>query len=182
MKKPYGILALFDNAPAIYEAARQVREAGYTRWDVITPFPVHGLDGAMGLKRSKVPVFTFCGGFIGFWTGMFIAWYMGAYDYPLIVGGKPFFSPIFPFPVAYELTILLAAFGTLGGMFITNRLPMHYHPVMNYDNYRHLTDDKFAVVIESEDSLFQEAETRAFLEQLNPEEVALVQADAEEEN
>lgn len=174
MSKPYGYLALFESAPAIYEAATQVREAGYRKWDVMTPFPVHGLDGAMGLKRSKVPVFTLTGGVIGFFTGMLIAWYMGSFDYPLIVGGKPFFSPIFPFPVAYELTILLAAFGTLGGMFITNRLPMHYHPVMNYDKFRHLTDDKFAVVIEAADALFSEQETRAFLESLNPAEIALI--------
>lgn len=174
MSKPYGYLALFETAPDIYVAANQVREAGYRKWDVMTPFPVHGLDGAMGIKRSKVPVFTLVGGVIGFVTGMLTAWYMGAFDYPLIVGGKPFFSPIFPFPVAYELTILLAAFGTLGGMFITNRLPMHYHPVMNYDKFRHLTDDKFAVVIEAEDELFSEAETRAFLESLNPAEIAVI--------
>ena len=133
----------------------------------------------MGLKRSKVPVFTLIGGVIGFCTGMLIAWFMGQYDYPLIVGGKPYFSPIFPFPVAYELTILLAAFGTLGGMFITNRLPMHHHPVMNYDKFRHLTDDKFAVVIESEDALFSEEETRSFLEGLEPAEIAVI-ADEED--
>lgn len=174
MSKQYGYLALFDTAPEIYHAAISVREAGFRKWDVLTPFPVHGMDGAMGLKRSKVPVFTLIGGVIGFFTGMFIAWFMGQYDYPLIVGGKPFFSPIFPFPVAYELTILLAAFGTLGGMFITNRLPMHYHPVMNYEKFRHLTDDKFAVVIEADDALFSESETRSFLENLHPSEIALI--------
>ncbi len=109
MSKQYGYLALFESAPTVYHAAQSVREAGFKKWDVFTPFPVHGLDGAMGLHRSKVPVFTLCGGVIGFFTGMFLAWYMGQFDYPLIVGGKPFFSPIFPFPVAYELTILLAA-------------------------------------------------------------------------
>ncbi|MGA1205566.1 MAG: DUF3341 domain-containing protein [Opitutales bacterium] len=180
MSKQYGYLALFESAPTVYHAAQSVREAGFKKWDVFTPFPVHGLDGAMGLHRSKVPVFTLCGGVIGFFTGMFLAWYMGQFDYPLIVGGKPFFSPIFPFPVAYELTILLAAFGTLGGMFITNRLPMHYHPVMNYDKFRHLTDDKFAVVIECEDELFSETETRAFLESLHPVEIAVI-SDEEDE-
>lgn len=177
--KTYGMLALFDSAPSVYEAAKTVREAGYARWDVITPFPIHGMDAAMGLKRSKVPIFTFIGGFIGFWTGMAMAWYMGAYDYPLIVGGKPFFSPIFPFPVAYELTILLAAFGTLGGMFITNRLPMHHHPVMNYAKFRHLTDDQFAVVIEAEDGQFDEVETRRFLEGLQPKEIAVIHDEEE---
>lgn len=174
MSKPYGYLALFESAPAVYHAAQSVREAGFRKWDVYTPFPVHGMDGAMGLRRSKVPVFTFCGGLTGFCTGMFLVWFMGQFDYPLIVGGKPFFSPIFPFPVAYELTILLAAFGTLGGMFITNRLPMHYHPVMRYDKFRHLTDDKFAVVIEAADELFSEKGTREFLESLHPVEVAVI--------
>lgn len=171
MSKRYGYLALFESAPAIYQAARSVREAGYRNWDVLTPFPVHGMDGAMGLKRSRVPAFTLVGGVIGFCTGMFISWYMGQYDYPLIVGGKPFFSPIFPFPVAYELTILLAAFGTLGGMFVTNQLPMHHHPVMNYSKFRRLTDDQFAVVIEASDDLFGEEETREFLEGLGASEV-----------
>jgi hypothetical protein len=174
MSKQYGYLALFESAPAVYHAAQSVREAGFKKWDVFTPFPVHGLDGAMGLRRSKVPIFTLCGGVIGFFTGMATAWFMGQFDYPLIVGGKPFFSPIFPFPVAYELTILLAAFGTLGGMFITNRLPMHYHPVMNYEKFRHLTDDKFAVVIESDDALFSDSGTREFLESLQPAEIAVI--------
>jgi hypothetical protein len=150
MSKPYGILALFESPHALHAAAEKVRDAGYQQWDCLTPFPLHGLDDAMGIKRSKVPIFTFIGGCIGFCTGMFLAWFMGAFEYPLIVGGKPFFSFVFPFPVAYELTILLAAFGTLGGMFVLNRLPMHYHPVMNYENFRYLTDDKFAIVIESD--------------------------------
>lgn len=174
MSKQYGILATFETPPAVYRAAKTVREAGYKNWDVLTPFPIHGMDEAMGLKRSRVPAFTLIGGVIGFFTGMAIAWYMGEFDYPLIVGGKPFFSPIFPFPVAYELTILLAAFGTLGGMFITNRLPMHYHPVMEYDKFRHLTDDQFAVVIESQDYLFDAESTRKFLEELGPLEITVL--------
>ena len=174
MSKPYGILALFDTPHAIYAAARKVRDAGYQNWDCITPFPLHGLDGAMGLRRSKVPIFTLVGGVIGFCTGMFLAWFMGAFDYPLIVGGKPFFSFVFPFPVAYELTILLAAFGTLGGMFILNRLPMHYHPVMNYDKFRHLTDDKFAIVVEAVDGLYDAEKTAALLSGLGAIEVTTI--------
>jgi len=179
MSKKYGILALFETAPDVYKAAEAVRDAGYKNWDVLTPFPIHGMDDAMGLTRSKVPIFTFCGGFVGFFVGFFIAWYMGSFDYPLIVGGKPFFSPIFPFPVAYELTILLAAFGTLDGMFITNRLPMHHHPVMNYDKFHHLTDDKFAVVIEVEDEKYNEESTRELLNSLNPTEVTIINEEEE---
>lgn len=180
MSKPYGILALFDTPHSIYEAARKVRDAGYQNWDCITPFPLHGLDGAMGLRRSKVPIFTFLGGITGFCTGMFLAWFMGAFDYPLIVGGKPYFSFVFPFPVAYELTILLASFGTLGGMFILNRLPMHYHPVMNYDKFRHLTDDKFAIVVEAVDGLYDPEKTAALLSGLGAVEVTTI--DEEEQD
>jgi hypothetical protein len=126
----YGLIAAFDTTADVMRAAVKVRDAGYQNWDVITPFPVHGMDGAMGLKRSRVPRFTLAGGIIGFTTGMLMVVYMNMVDYPLIVGGKPLFSPIFAFPVAYELTILFSAFGAIIGMFLLNRLPMHYHPVM----------------------------------------------------
>tara|TARA_B110000438_G_scaffold291882_2_gene329428 strand:+ start:543 stop:1085 length:543 start_codon:yes stop_codon:yes gene_type:complete len=174
MSKSYGILGIFDTPKAVYAAAKKVRDAGYKNWDCITPFPIHGLDDAMGLKRSKVPVFTFIGGITGFCTGMTIAFIMGQLNYPLIVGGKPYFDFVFPFPIAYELTILLGAFGTLGGMFILNRLPMHYHPVMNYDKFRRLTDDQFAIVIETDDPNFDEASTTSFLEGLGALEVTMV--------
>lgn len=172
----YGLMAFFPNPAALYHAAEKVRDAGYHQWDCFTPFPVHGLDGAMGVKRSRVPVFTFIGGFIGFFTGMFIAWFMGAYDYPLIVNGMPFFSPVFPFPVAYELMILLAAFGTLIGMFALNRLPMHYHPTMNVDAFAHVTDDRFALVIESTDQRFDDTQTEAFLAELGGQEITRIPA------
>ena len=128
-KDLYGLIATFTKTPVFFEAAGRVREAGFTKWDCFTPFPVHGLDGQMGLKRSKVPLFTFIGGLLGFITGTLITYYMNGFDYPLIVGGKPLWSPVFPFPVMYELTILFAAFGTLFGMFATNLLPRHHHPV-----------------------------------------------------
>ncbi len=180
MSKPYGILALFESAPAIYEAAKKVRDAGYRKWDVYTPFPVHGMDDAMGLKRSRVPIFTLLGGLTGFCTGMLVVWLMNEVDYPLIVGGKPFFDFIFPFPIAYELTILLASFGTLGGMFLTNRLPMHYHPVLDYEKFRHLTDDKFAVVIETDDELYDPERTRKLLEELGPVEITEIRSGEED--
>ena len=90
--KTYGLLAQFDTAAGIFEAALQVRDAGYRKWDVFTPFPIHGMDDAMGLKSSKVGYFTFCGGFTGFFTGMTMIWFMNKFDYPLVVGGKPLFK------------------------------------------------------------------------------------------
>lgn len=160
----YGLIATFDTAPGIYHAAQQVRDAGYKNWDCITPFPVHGLDGAMGLKRSQVPRISLVGGLVGFCTGMSMIFWTGAVDYPLIVGGKPFFSPMFAFPVSYELTILFAAFATIGGMFFLNGLPMHYHPVLKYEHIVRGMDDLFFVVIEARDPRFNLANTKALLE------------------
>ena len=125
MKKIYGLIAAFETTPAIYHACEQVRDAGFKQWDAITPFPVHGLDAAMGIRRSKVPRISICGGITGFCTGMSMIFFTGAVDYKLVVGGKPLFSPMFAFPVSYELTILFTAFATIIGMFVVNGLPMH---------------------------------------------------------
>lgn len=161
--KPYGIAATFETPGALMAAAEKVRDAGFKHWDCITPFPVHGLDAAMGLGRSNVPKFTFLGGMTGFTLGLTMVWFMNQYDYPLIVGGKPYFSAIFPFPVAYELTILLGAFGTIGGMFLLNRLPMHYHPLLKSDKIVRALDDQFLIVIETRDPKFDAQATRALL-------------------
>jgi hypothetical protein len=164
--KIYGLSATFETPSALMAAAEKVRDAGYKHWDCITPFPVHGLDGAMGLSRSIVPRFTFVFGVIGFTIGMSIIAFMNGYDYPLIVGGKPYFSPVFAFPVSYELTILLGAFGTIGGMFLLNRLPMHYHPVLKSSQIVRALDDQFLIVIESRDPKFDPVATRALLSEL----------------
>ena len=171
----YGVVAAFDSASAIYQAAKKVRQAGYSQWDVCTPFPIHGLDEAMGLQRSRIPLFALIGGLLGFLSGMLMVWYMGAYDYPLIVGGKPYFSLVFPMPIAYEMTILFAAFGTFFGMFLTNRLPKPYHSVMNYPAWQKITDDAFLLVIESTDPQFDTKKTQQFLYNLKPREVSSLQ-------
>lgn len=158
----HGIIATFDTAADIYHAAEKVRDAGFQHWDCITPCPVHGLDTAMGVRRSKVPRFSLVGGITGFITGMSLIFFTGAVDYKLIVGGKPLFSPMFAFPVAYELTILFTAFATIGGMFILNGLPMHYHPVLKTDHIVRGLDDKFLIVIEASDPNYGQA--KALLE------------------
>jgi hypothetical protein len=172
-KDTYGIIATFDTTPEIYKASKGVNEAGYTKFDVFTPFPVHGLEKVMGEKRSVLGGFSLVGGIAGFLLGFAIVAFMN-YDYPLIVGGKVIFGPIFPFPIFYELTILLAAFGTLGGMFILNNLPRHHHPVFEYENFGQSSDDKFMILVESADPKFDESATRALLEQLGGYDVTLV--------
>ncbi len=157
-------------------AAEQVRDAGYKFWDCITPCPVHGLDRAMGVKRSKVPRISLIGGIIGFCTGMSMIWWTNAYDYPLAVGGKPYFSPMFAFPVSYELTILFTAFATIGGMFILNKLPMHYHPVLKYDKIHRGMNDLFFIVIEARDPRYNAAATKALLEKIGGQEITELEA------
>jgi len=174
--QPHGLIATFDTAPDVYHAAEKVRDAGYKFWDCITPFPIHGLDRAMGLKRSNVPKFSLTGGIIGFCTGMSMIWFMNAFDYPLVVGGKPYFSPMFAFPVSYELTILFTAFATIGGMFFLNGLPMHYHPVLKHDKIHRGMDDQFFIVIESRDPKFDAARTRALLEKAGGKDIKELEA------
>lgn len=159
----YGLLAEFDTPADLMHAAEKVRDAGYRRWDVYTPFPVHGMDAAMGLKNSQVGWFAFCGGFTGITLGYLMIWWMNAYDYSIIVGGKPLFSPVYSFPVAYECTILLASFGSLGGMLFLNRLPRWYHPLFSSDRFKKATHDKFFLAIESTDPKFSDAEIRKLL-------------------
>lgn len=171
MKKTYGLIAAFDTTPALYHACEQVRDAGFKQWDALTPFPVHGLDAAMGVRRSKVPRFSLLGGLTGFTTGMTLIWFTGGYDYKLIVGGKPLFSPMFAFPVSYELTILFTAFATIAGMFILNRLPMHYHPVQKAPQLTRLLDDRFHIVIEANDPKFNAAQTREFLAKIGGKDI-----------
>src|SRR5215217_583166 len=172
----YGLIATFQTAPDLYHAAEKVRDAGYRYWDCITPFPVHGLDKAMGLKRSIVPRISLAGGITGFCTGMTMIWWTNQYDYPLIVGGKPFFSPMFAFPVSYELTILFTAFATIIGMFLVNGLPMHYHPVLKSPKIKRGLDDQFLIVIEARDPRFNLANTKALLEKAGGKEIAELEA------
>lgn len=171
--KPYGLLAQFDTAAGIFEAALQVRDAGYRKWDVFTPFPIHGMDEAMGLKKSLVGYFTFVGGCTGFFTGMSMIWFMNKVDYGLVVGGKPLFTPLYAFPVSYEMTILLGSFATLFGMLFLNRLPKLYNPLFRNERFRKASDDKFFLCIEATDPKF--AEAKAVLEKAGAVAVELVE-------
>ncbi|MCC5025824.1 MAG: DUF3341 domain-containing protein [Candidatus Synoicihabitans palmerolidicus] len=172
----HGVIATFETASDIYYAAQKVRDAGFKCWDCITPCPVHGLDGAMGVRRSKVPHFSLIGGILGFTIGMSMIYFTGAVDYQLIVGGKPLFSPMFAFPVSYELTILLTAFFTIGGMFFLNGLPMHYHPVLKTEHIHRGLDDKFLIVIESRDPKYDSSATAALLESIGGKDVTQIEA------
>jgi hypothetical protein len=173
--KPYGVIAEFTTAAGIMHAAEKVRDAGFRRWDVFTPFPVHGMDRAMGLKNSKVGWFAFLGGVAGYASGMLMIWFMNAVDYPIIVGGKPMFSPFAAFPPSYELTILFGAFGSLGGMLFLNRLPRLHHPLLKNRRFAQVTHDKFFLVIECVDPMYSERETVKLLEKTGSQHIEVVE-------
>ena len=175
MSKPYAIMAEYETPAEIMAAAKKVLAEGYQKWDVHSPFPIHGMDDAMGLDNAKVGWFTFVGGLTGLTLGMVMIYFMNKFDYDIVVGGKPLFSGFYAFPVAYELTILLGAFGSLGGMFILNRLPRHHHPLLANARFADVTDDKFYVVIECEDGLYDEQATRSLLENTGAQHIEMVE-------
>jgi hypothetical protein len=163
-----GLLAQYDTPGAAMNAAERVRDAGYTNWDVHTPFPVHGMDGAMGLKPTPVGFISLAGGMTGGTLALLMQWWMNGYDYPLNIGGKPAFAIQTSIPVTFELTILLTAFFTLFGMLGLNRLPTLYHWVFNSRKFERVTDDRFFISIDAEDPKFNRERTRALLERTRP--------------
>jgi len=173
--KPYGILAEFETTADVLHAAEKVRNAGFRRWDVFTPFPIHGMDKAMGMKNSPVGWFSFLGGVTGYTTGMVMIWWMNAFDYKILVGGKPMFSPYGAFPPSYELTILFGAFGALFGMLFLNRLPRLHHPLLKHKRFEQVTHDKFFIVIETDDPKYSETETRKLLETTGSKHIEMVE-------
>ena len=175
MPTPYAIMAEFETPAATIHAAEKVRDTGYRRWDVFTPFPVHGMDQAMGIKNSPVGWFSFIGGCTGYTTGMLMIWFMNAHDYRIVIGGKPMFSPFSAFPPSYELTILFGAFGALLGMLFLNSLPRLYHPLLKNRRFALATHDKYYVVIESSDPKYSDSETRRLLESMGSKHIELVE-------
>lgn len=171
-------LAEFDDPESVVHAAEKVRDAGYENWDVHTPYPVHGLDEAMGLRPTKLGIVSFVAAMVGLVSAVVMIQYMNNWDYPIIVGGKP--PGAFPsmVPIMFELTILLTGFGTLFGMLHLNRLPRHHHPIFASDRFAAASDDKFFVSIEAEDPKFDLERTRELLDSLAPSHVELVREEA----
>jgi hypothetical protein len=161
--KTWGLMAQYETPAAIYKACEKVRDAGYSKWDACTPFAVHGLDRAMGLKPATLPWFVLLIGVLGSLFGLgFQIWSM-AYEYPIIVQGKPLYSlPAFV-PVWYEFSVLSSCLTVFFGNWILNGLPQYYHPAFKSKAFERVTDDKFFILIESADSRFDLEKTRALL-------------------
>jgi len=174
--KYYGLMAEFDSPAAILGAAEKVRAAGYRRWDVFTPFPIHGLDQAAGFKNSLVGWFALLFGGGAFVATMGLIWFSNAFDYPLIVGGKPMFSPPMSFVPSYIMMVLGAAVGAFVGMLALNGLPRLHHPLLQKARFALASRDKFFLVIGANDLKFSETETRRLLESLGGTHIELVEA------
>lgn len=164
----FGYVAEFDSASDLYHAAEKVRDAGFRRWDVHTPYPVHGMDHAMGLGKSWLSALVLGGGASGFFLALFLQFFTQVSLYPTIVQNKPanFFTVPAFFPVTFELTILFAGFTILFGMLAILALPRWNHPLFNSELFTRFSDDGFMMVIEARDPKFKKEQTRDFLEEI----------------
>ena len=173
------LLAEFDSPGAVLHAAEKVRDAGYKDWDTHTPFPIHGMDAAMGMKDSILGRIAFPVGLTGPTRAFLMIWWMNAVDYPIVIGGKPPFSLPSMIPIMFELTVLLSAFAAVFGMFGLNKLPRHHHPLFNSERFSSFSNDKFFLSIESTDPKWNVEKTRELLESCHASHIELVQDDDE---
>jgi hypothetical protein len=159
----FGVMAEFDSAQTVVEAARRVVAEGFTRVEAYTPVPVEDLNDIIHRKRTKLPRFILAGGLVGMATGFVLQYWTSVLDYPLNIGGRPLASwPSFVVP-SYELTILFAALTAAIGMIVMNGLPQPYHAVFNVPRFSMASSDKFFLVVESDDPKFDRETTTRFL-------------------
>jgi hypothetical protein len=172
----YGVLAEFGSPAALYLACERVRDAGFTRWDSHSPFPVHGLHKAMGLRRSTLPWIVLVMALTGGTLGFILQWWVHTSAYPLVISGKPFFTwPAF-IPVTFEVSVLFGALGAVFGMLGLNRLPMHHHPLFKSKVFERASDDTFFISIESWDPRFDPTGTTTLLKSLGARSVELLES------
>jgi hypothetical protein len=172
----YGVLGEFATPAALHHACERVRDAGFTRWDAHSPFPIHGISRAMGLRRSVLPWIVLGMGLTGAALGFILQWWVHEVAYPLVISGKPFFTwPAF-IPVTFELAVLFGALGAVFGMLALNRLPMHYHPLFQSRVFERATDDAFFISIEAWDPRFDPTATGRLLKSLGARSVELVES------
>ncbi|MDQ6892853.1 MAG: DUF3341 domain-containing protein [Acidobacteriota bacterium] len=171
----YGLIGEFDIPADLVNAARATREAGYRCVDAYSPFPIHDMTAALGMKKTKLPVIVLAGGLVGCATALLMMWFSAVVHYPINVGGRPLASwPMF-IPITFELTILFAAFAAVFGMLGMNGLPMPYHPVFNAPRFALASRDRFFLCIEAKDPKFDLEATRRFLEVLGAHDIAEVE-------
>ncbi len=171
----FGMMAEFDTPGALAHAAEAVRDAGYTKWDVYSPFPVHGMEECMGLKDSRLGLIAGVVGLSGAAAGFFLQFGISNFLYNTTVQGKDSFAWESYVPITFEIGVLTTAFTVIGGMFLMNRLPMFYHPLLKKDRFLRVSDDRFVIAIEASDERFDPASTRSLLESAAGHHIDLVE-------
>ncbi len=170
----HGVLAEFKDPAALMHAAEKVRDAGYKEFDCHSPFPIHGMDDAMGLKRSPlgwiVGIMAFTGLGLAFWLQGWIS----TTAYPLIIAGKPFFSYQAFVPVGFGLAVLFGAVSAFIGMLALNKLPQPWHPVFFSERFEKMTTDGFFISIEQKDARFDAENTSTFLASIGGQNIELL--------
>jgi hypothetical protein len=170
----YGLLAEFDTADALVEAAGRARQSGYDQLEAYSPYPIDELDEVLASERFKVPHLMFLGAVAGAIAGWALQYYCAVIAYPINIGGRPMNSwPVFV-PVIFEMTVLTSALVGVLAMIVLNGLPMLYHPVFNVPQFAAASRDKFFLCIPAADPRFEREATRRFLDELAPGRVAEV--------
>lgn len=162
-KNLYGVLAEFKTPKELVDVSKTITKHGYRQYDTFSPFPIHGIDKAMNLPKSKLGWIVMGHGLIGFTGALTMIYFMMVVDYPLNISGKTLMNIPAWIPVVFELTVLLSAFGAVFGMFFLNGLPRFNHPLFNSENFKKATDDGFFVCIESKDPQFDEEKVQSML-------------------
>jgi hypothetical protein len=165
-EKPYMVLAEFENPAQLLYAAEKIKDAGYKKFDCHSPFPIHGMDDAMGLKRSPLGWIVGTVAFFALLGGFTLEWWTSTIEYPIVISGKPFFSYQAYGPVAFAIMVLFSAFAALFGMMALNKFPMWYHKLFDSGKTAKITNDGFVVSIDTDDPNFDQTKTKSFLENI----------------
>jgi mono/diheme cytochrome c family protein len=175
--KLVGLLAQFDDPDSLVHACDQARQAGYTKTDAYSPFPVHGIDPALGIKRTVLPFVVLSIALGAVFVGLGMQWYtnggsiggVSTDESPLFPGyqfkisGKPYFSLPANIPITFEVIVLSSAFASFFGMWFMNKLPMLSNPLHRISRFKRATNDKFFLMIEQRDDKFDRGSTESQL-------------------
>src|SRR5690606_22186219 len=173
----FAVLAEYTDESQLMNAARVVRDKGFSRWDTYSPYPVHGIDPAMGIKRTRMPWIVLGAALTGLTTAITMQWWMNAVDYRWLVSGKPYWSIAANVPIMFELTVLFSALTTFFSMLLLNGLPHFSSPLDRVKRFSRSTDDRFFVVIEAADPKYDEADVKKLLESTGAAAVEVVPED-----
>lgn len=175
----YGVMAEFTNPATLTHAAEKVRDAGYTKWDVYSPFPVHGMEDAMGMKPTRLPLIVAILGLTGACIGFLFQMWVTHYGFRTIVQGKPSDAWQSLIPVTFEFGVIFTAFTAIIGMLVFNGLPRWHHPLLTKERFLGTSDDKFIIAIEAADEKFDPQGVRSLLEHAGAIAVELVEEEVE---